>query len=761
MAKTIDGRSRLRIWAARIGWFLLVLILVVLIGLMTWEPFFARPGTAPPPRAYSATITRDAFGVPHIHGKTDPDAAFGIAWAHAEDDFATLQDVLAMTRGRYGAIAGEDGAKTDFALHLLNARGTVAKRYDALPADVRALIDGYASGMNLYARRHPGEIKLAGLFPVDGRDVATGFALRQPFFYGLDKTIGPLVSGEPLKPDHGPVLNGEAAPDFSNGGGDAIPADVPIEGRKSKKSGPLPVDEDGALAGWNAFAISPGKSGDDTTRLVSNAHQPWRGGVAWYELVVESDAGWHMAGATFPGMPFVALGHNETLGWTNTVNRPDLVDVYKLVLNADRTQYRLDGQWLPLNSRRVWLPVRMGPFVLPIPRTVHAAKHGPVVINARVAFAIRYAGLGSLANLTQYYRLNRARDWSEWSAAMAIQGVPSTNFLYADKAGNIAYVYNASFPLRRAGFDWRGVLPGDRSDLIWRDKVAYAKLPQHLNPASGYLYNANNTPFRVAGAGSDLDPSSADPLLGVELDQTNRSRRAGKLLAATNPIGRRELYAIKFDTGYEREGYVGWMLDAVAKLDLSNAPDLAAGQKLLATWDMRADGKGPGDALAVMFLQEGMATSYNRNPAPDVRHELEKSVRHLRTHFGRIDPPLGDVIRVRQGPGPYSVDLPMDGGGDTLRAATSWIKDSPDGRLPIKHGDSFVMMIEWPPDGSGGYGPVTSRSIQPFGSATTRPRSKHYADQAPLFVAHRFKPVHFTKADIAAHAVRRYVVSNR
>ena len=483
-----------RTWSRRIGWFLLVLILAVLIGLMTWEPFFARPSsgpaTAPPPRAYSATITRDEFGVPHIHGKTDPDAAFGIAWAHSEDDFSTLQDVLAMTRGRYGAIAGEDGAKTDFALHLLNARGTVAKRYAALPADVRALLDGYASGMNLYAAQHPGEVKLARLFPVDGPDIATGFALRQPFFYGLDKTIGPLVAGEPLKSDHGPALNGKGVPDYANGGGDAISPKAPIEGRESKKSGPLPVDEDGALAGSNAFAIAPGKSGDGTTRLVSNAHQPWRGGAAWYELVVESDDGWHMAGATFPGMPFVALGHNDTLGWTNTVNRPDLVDVYRLVLNEDRTKYRLDGKWLPLSARKVWLPVRIGPFVLPIPRDVYAAKHGPVVINPNGAFAIRYAGLGSLANLTQYYRLNRARDWSEWRAAMAIQGVPSTNFLYADQAGNIAYVYNASFPLRRAGFDWRGVLPGDRSDLIWRDKVAYDTLPNTSTP----LQDISTTP---------------------------------------------------------------------------------------------------------------------------------------------------------------------------------------------------------------------------------------------------------------------------
>src|SRR4029079_3529514 len=118
---------------------------------------------------------------------------------------------------------------------------------------------------------------------------------------------------------------------------------------------------------------------DGVTRLVSNSHQPWRGGTAWYELVGESDEGWHMAGATFPGMPLVALGHNETLGWTNTVNRPDLVDVYKLELNGDGTQYRLDGKWRPLEKRTVWLPVRFGPLTLPVPRTVWRSAHGPVI----------------------------------------------------------------------------------------------------------------------------------------------------------------------------------------------------------------------------------------------------------------------------------------------------------------------------------------------------------------------------------------------
>ncbi|MET0179286.1 MAG: penicillin acylase family protein [Novosphingobium sp.] len=507
-----------------------------------------------------------------------------------------------------------------------------------------------------------------------------------------------------------------------------------------------------ARAGSNAFAVAPARSGDGATRLVSNAHQPWRGGTAWYELVIDSDEGWHFAGATFPGSPYPFLGHNATLGWTNTVNRPDLADIYRLVLDDSGTRYRLDGRWLPLVRRDVRLPVRVGPLVLPITRSVWRTRHGPAIVNPNGAFAFRYAGIGSLGALEQYYRLSKARDFAGWQRAMAMLAVPSTNFVYADKAGNIAFVYNARLPQRIAGPDWRGVLPGDDSRLIWTRTAPWSAVPRLVNPKSGYLFNANNTPFVAAGPGSELDPAAFPAELGIELDLTNRARRAARLMAATSPIGRRELSAIKYDTGYERAGYVAWMLDAVAALDLRDAPALADAQRLLAGWDLRADGRGPADALAVMVLQNAMAASYGLKPAPDPRAELEKTVSHLKMHFGRIDPPLGAVIRLRQG----KVDLPLDGGGDTLRASTSWLKDAPDGRLPIKHGDSFVMFIEWPRNG-----PVTSRSIQPFGAAITRPRSPHFADQAPLFVAHRTKPVHFTRAEIAAHAVRRYVVSNR
>ena len=276
-------------------------LLLVLIGLAVWEPLVADRHAGPPPHRYDSVVARDRFGVPHVFGRTDADVAYGVGYAHSEDDFATLQEVLAMTRGRLGAITGGDGAKTDYVLHLLGAQATVARDYAAQPADIRALLDGYASGVNAYAARHPGEVKLAKLFPVDGRDVATGFVLRSPFFFGLDKVLGALSANTPLPPESaGPVPD---SPD---------PAAIPPKG-------------DGNQNGSNAFAVAPKRSADGYTRLVSNSHQPWTGQVAWYELVVHSGQGWNFAGATFPGVPFPLLGHNRTLGWTNTGQpaRPD------------------------------------------------------------------------------------------------------------------------------------------------------------------------------------------------------------------------------------------------------------------------------------------------------------------------------------------------------------------------------------------------------------------------------------------------------
>ncbi|MEZ5710055.1 MAG: acylase [Blastomonas sp.] len=704
-----------------VGLFIL-LVLLALFGLF-WEPWSATSAKAPPARAWDVEIVRDDYGVPHIFGKTDADVAYGVAYAHAEDDFSTLQEVAAMTRARLGAMIGEDGAKIDYVAHLLDVQGTVDRHYDALPGDVRALLDAYAAGLNHYADKHPDEVRLSGLFPLNGRDIAAGFALRSPFFFGLDSVIAPLVAGEELRKEGGPSLSAE-----------------------TKTAWLTPIGPEPDMNGSNAFAVAPGRSSDNVTRLISNSHQPWRGGVAWYELVVHSEEGWDFAGATFPGSPYPFLGHNRTLGWTNTVNRPDLVDVYRLEMNAEGTRYRLDGKWVPLESRKVWLPVKMGPFVIPVPRTVHRSAHGPVIISDKGAFAIRYAGIDDLGMLEQYYRINKARNFDEWQQAMAIQGVPATNFIYADAEGNIALFYNALFPDRKAGADWRTILPGDRSDLIWQGPVAWDAVPRLVNPGSGYIMNANNTPYVAAGPGDELDRADYSPLLGIEDDMTNRASQAIKLFEAEGQISREALERIKYDTGYDPDGYAGEWMKLMLEADTGGDSQLKAAQKLLAQWDWQMDGKGRGDALALTLMRPAMRNSYRRQAPPDPVEEMRLAVDHLTKYFGGLDPPLGDVLRLRQG----KVDLPLDGGSDTLRASTLWDVEA-DGRYAVRHGDSFIMFIEWDSQGR-----LSSRSIQPYGAATTRPQSPHYADQAELFVKHRTKPVYFTPEQLKGHVERRY-----
>lgn len=730
-------------WVKRSVFALVGVVLLAVVVLATWEPFAASAASSPPGRTYSAEIIRDEWGVPHIYGQTDADTAYGVAIAHAEDDFFTLQDVVAMARGRYGAIAGEEGAKIDYAYHLIDARGTAEREYPKLPEDTRALFEAYAAGLNQYALEHPGEVKLGNLFPVAGVDVAAGFALRQPFFFGLDGVIGPLVAGEELRREHGPDIPGFPRPPLPGaeqaGSGEA----------KQARTLVLPLGEDAEHLGSNAFAVAPQKGGGITT-LISNSHQPLRGGVAWYELVVESGEGWHFAGANFPGSPFPFLGHNEHLGWTNTVNTPDMIDVYQLELDETGKRYKLDGQWRDLESRMVTLPVKIGFVVLPVRREVLRSVHGPVIRNDKGAFAIRYGGIGRLEQLDAYYRINKAKTFDEWEGQLSRLAIPSTNFIYADEKGTIAYVYNAAIPARPEGVeaDWRGILPGNRSDLIWQGAVDYQTLPRIVNPASGWIYNSNNTPFTAAGAGSDLDPQAFSPIMGIELKQTNRSWRAYKLLSEASVLDRATLEAIKYDTGYERQGYVARLFDQLEAMPADGR--LAEARDLLLTWDFTADSKGAADAIALLMIRDFMSADYNNKPFPDVAEKLQAAADHLTTHFGRLDPPMSDLLRLRQG----DLDLPLDGGSDTLRASTTW-DVAEDGRLSLKHGDSFIMWIEWQPGQR-----VASQSIQPFGAATTRPASPHYTDQMQLFVDHKLKPVHFWRDDLLAKASSRRTVTN-
>lgn len=235
--------------------------------------------------------------------------------------------------------------------------------------------------------------------------------------------------------------------------------------------------------------------------------------------------------------------------------------------------------------------------------------------------------------------------------------------------------------------------------------------------------------------------------MGIESDMTNRARQAIKLFEAAGQIDAATLERIKYDVGYDKSDYATQWMAALLAVKPDGDNRIALAQALLRAWDWQLDGMGKGDALALMVMRPAMRQSYRRLPLPNAREVLIETIEHLDKHFASLDPKLGTVLRLRQG----SVDLPMQGGSDTLRAATLWDVDEKDGRLAVRHGDSFIQFVEWDAEGN-----VASRSIQPFGAATTRPESPHYTDQAKLFVEHKTKPVYFTREQLMPHAKRRY-----
>ncbi|MFZ4381242.1 MAG: acylase [Sandarakinorhabdus sp.] len=676
-------------WFTALFWTCIAVAAVV-VGLASWDALSASPPDADPAIKRNVTITRDEWGVPHINGKTDADVAYGIAIAQSQDDFRNLEETLAAVRGRAGAILGEDGAKLDFAGHLLGARSIGEKGYASLSPATRALVEAYAQGLNDYASKNQSEVRLQGLFPVTGRDIVVGFALRSPFFFGLDRPLSALIDGRLPPRDAGPA------------------------------------DERGS----NAFAVAGGRSADGVTRLIVNSHQPWEGPVTWWELVVHSDEGWDFAGANFPGAPYPLLGHNKYLGWANTVNRPDLIDVYKLVLDQSGDRYRYDGQWRELEQRRVWLRVKFGPLVLPIPRMIYRSVHGPVIKNDLGAFAIRYAGIGDVRQVEQYYRLNKARDFAEWQQIMATQAIPGTNFVYADAKGHIGMFYNALFPVRAAGFDWKGVLPGDTSRVVWQSYLPFAGNPHVIDPPAGWVANSNNTPFLSTAPADQLKRSNFGQEMGIETYVTNRAQRYQTRFAqlGNQPISRDQLLSIKFDKGYDRSGWAGRWWTEVLALDTKGRPDLAEAQDLIRRWDFTLDCNGPADGLVAAAFSQHARFAYLQKPVPDTRAGLEEAVALFKTHFGRLEVPLGEFQRLRRG----RVDLPMCGGPDALRAVIGTLAD--DGRRVGNNGDGYMMLIEWAADGS-----VRTNSVHHFGAAASRPQSPHHADQSPLFAAQRFK----------------------
>ncbi len=678
-------------------------------GAWLWTPApraFDAAAAIEAAKSYDARVIRDKWGVPHIYGARDADVAFGLAYAHAEDDWKTIEDVVLFTRGALAQVKGKDAAVTDYLVAALGANDAIARDYETkLSAEMRAMLEAYAAGLNLFCAEKKSRCA-PGAAPVSPQEIVAGFAARTPFFYGLDKKLQALFEGDQSR---------AASLEWT-------------------RTAFLRIHKDAEL-GSNAMAVAPRRSSDGATRLMINSHQPFTGPVAWYEARLKSEEGLDIIGGLFPGSPLILLGATPDLGWAFTVNQPDLVDVYTLETDdpVNPARYRFDGGWKAFVRSEAKFRVKLwGPFSLPVKRAVYRTVHGPAFKTPSGWRAVAFAGDGEIRAVEQWRRMNKARDFAEWRAAMTMQAIPSFNVVFADREGRIAYFYNMAAPGRSPVHDWSAPAPGDRADLVWKGVLPFGAAPFVVDPPSGFVVNANNEPWRAT---SEQDSPKAEDYpahLGVRAGSTNRGLREQELFAADDSITAEEFIHYKMDDAYSARSNLRRLIDeTLSGADARAEEGLGEAMALLARWDGRANRENRAAALAISFGRNALGVLLNGEgaPIPDRRAALKKAADDLMAGFGRLDPEWGEANRLIRG----NINLPLDGGPDTLRAIYS-ISDLSKGPGEAIAGDTHVVFVEWMPDGA-----RRLRTIHQFGAATLDAASPHYADQAPLFASEAFK----------------------
>ena len=653
------------------------------------------------------TIARDSFGVPHVFAKTDPEVAYGLAWAHAEDDLGNIETMILYGKAALGTAIGRKGAEADYVVNLMRCREVVEAQWSTLSPDFLALIKGYTEGLNAYARAHPSRVKYRATFPFNEKDYITAVVFSVSIFCGLDRLLPQLFGN-----------NVATIPGFSS-------------------------------EGSNAFAFHPSRTTTGEAMLTINAHQPLEGPTSFYEAHVQSEQGWNMLGGLFPGGCLIFHGTNENLGWAHTVNYQDKIDLYQLEMNpANNNQYKFDGQWIDLESKKIKLRVKGVPVA--VGRTIYWSKYGATVKTKQGVFSIRLPATMDIKALEQWYRMNKAKNYTEFYKALSMTSLPMFNIMYADKHDTIFYISNGKMPRRNddPAYRWKSTLPGNTSATLWTEFKPIQELPQYLNPSSGYLFNTNHSPFFATDSLSNLNAEKFDRNDGFETFHNNRSVRVNELLRGFEKMDYEKMKKIKFDKQLPETLSYPFALDTLFNLNADEYPQLKDVINTLQKWDRRADAENKGAAVFMLVYNHLSArlrgTTSRQLTKAEVVGVYQYVYDYMMKNFGTTDLALGDIQKIVRGD-----DVrPVWGIPDVLTAQNT--VPYKNGLRRINSGDAYICFVRYPKNGL----PIIE-SVNTYGASNV-PGSPHYKDQMTMFLNHQTKPMTLDKQEVLKNAERIY-----
>ena len=725
----------------------------VTIGTAVAAPPAAKP-VAEAARLKAAarrvTILRDKWGIPHVYGKTDADAVFGLMYAQAEDDFKRVELNYINAMGRLAEVEGEAELYRDLRMKLFINPAALQAQYALSPAWLKQLMMAYADGLNYYLATHP-EVKPA---------LITRFEPWMALSFS-EGSIGGDIESVDLKQLQELYANGARLP---------LAPPVLLSARDDG------VDMDKEPGGSNGFAIAPALSKDGHALLLINPH------TSFYfrpEVQVHSEQGLNAYGAVTWGQFFVYQGFNDRLGWMHTSGGGDVIDEYlETISEKDGQFYYQYGQELrPMKAVDITLPYKTAAGMASKVVKVYYSHHGPIV-RARDGkwIAVRLMN-EPLKALTQSYSRTKARSYKDFYKAMELRTNSSNNTVYADADGNIAYFHGNFIPKRDPRFDWKHPVDGSDPATEWQGLHAVKDTITLFNPKNGWIQNTNNWPYTAAGAYS---PKARDYPAYMSMNPENpRGIHAVRVLENKKNFTLDSLIASAYDT--QLPAFEPLLPQLFAAWDeLPEGDSLKAGLALqiaaLRGWDMRYSLESAPTSLAIFWAQDLSATYGAAAKAREVLvldyiqaaitpqqrlQALERASAKLAADFGTWQTPWGEINRFQRLTG--DIVQPFDDSKPSLPvafASANWGSLAAFGptsgmtsrtktkKIYGERGNSFVAAVEFGPH-------IKARSIL-AGGESGNPASPHFSDQAAMYARGEFKDVLFYKADVEQHLERKY-----
>jgi acyl-homoserine-lactone acylase len=695
-------------------------------------------------QAQTVTIVRDDWGIPHVYGKTDADAAFGVMYAQAEDDFPRVETNYLNSIGRLAEAEGEAEVYRDLRMKLFIDPENMKAQYDKSPPWLKALMDAYADGLNYFLATHPGvkprvikhfEPWMALTFSEGsiGGDIERVNLNQLEAFYGKDRK----TSADPR------LAELESVPDY--------------------------VEPTGS----NGAAIAPSNTTGHHALLLINPHTSF---FFRAEAQMVSDEGLNAYGALTWGQFFIYQGFNDRAGWMHTSSGVDNIDEYleTVTKKGDGFVYKYGAEERPVMVRKITVPYRTAGGIAQEDFTVYSTHHGPIVREADGKWISVRLMQEPLKALTQSYSRTKARNYDQFRQSMELHTNSSNNTIYADADGTIAYFHSNFIPKRNPKFDWTKPVDGSDPATEWQGLMSIDETPKLRNPPGGWLYNSNNWPWSAAGPDS---PKRADYPAFVDrgTNESPRGLHALRLFPDKKDFTLDSLIAAAYDSylpAFARQ--IPALLKAwdAAAADNPLKQNLAEQIALLRAWDFRWSTSSVPTALAVYWGEEigrrvtadarraGVSADemiVTRTPAEPLLQALSTASDRLTKDFGSWKTPWGDINRFQRLTGdlvqPFSdagPSIPVGFTSSRWGSLASFGARTYPGTKKMygTSGNSFVAVVEFGDR-------VTARAVS-AGGESGDPASRHFNDQAKRDSTGELREVYFYRPQLEGHIEREY-----